>query len=30
MSVFLLYLTIVMCWVLLNLITRVKREVYAE
>ena len=30
MSVFLLYLTIVMCWVLLNLITRVKKEVYAK
>jgi len=30
MSVFLLYLTIVMCWVLMNLITRVKKEVYAE
>lgn len=30
MSVFLLYLTIVMCWVLLNLITRVKKQLYAE
>lgn len=29
MSVFLLYLTIVMCWLLLKLITSVKKEIYA-